>query len=86
MVCVFSIKKIEWCVFFRYRFPGTYRRIFPQVRMEDIQSLILLVDPNPEPSSGVLYLQTREQGTVDYDRTPSIVIQYFTIYRFILKY
>nr|YP_010565854.1 photosystem I assembly protein Ycf4 [Medicago turbinata]UZC30458.1 photosystem I assembly protein Ycf4 [Medicago turbinata] len=75
----FFDKKNRMVCFFRYGFPGKYRRIFLQVRMEDIQSLIL---HNPDPSSGVLYMQTREQGTIPltpvddyYDRTPRNVIQ-----------
>nr|YP_010584719.1 photosystem I assembly protein Ycf4 [Galega orientalis]UZU69664.1 photosystem I assembly protein Ycf4 [Galega orientalis] len=78
----FFDKKNRTVCFFRYGFPGTYRRIFLRVRMEDIQSLILQANANPEPSSGVLYMQTREQGTIPltpvdeyYDRTPRNVIQ-----------
>nr|YP_009657060.1 putative photosystem I assembly protein Ycf4 [Medicago intertexta]YP_010566158.1 photosystem I assembly protein Ycf4 [Medicago granadensis]YP_010566903.1 photosystem I assembly protein Ycf4 [Medicago ciliaris]QCO73958.1 putative photosystem I assembly protein Ycf4 [Medicago intertexta]UZC30990.1 photosystem I assembly protein Ycf4 [Medicago granadensis]UZC32660.1 photosystem I assembly protein Ycf4 [Medicago ciliaris]UZC32736.1 photosystem I assembly protein Ycf4 [Medicago ciliaris]UZC328 len=78
----FFDKKNKMVCFFRYGFPGTYRRIFLRVRMEDIQSLILQANPNPELSSGVLYMQTREQGTIPltpvddyYDRTPRNVIQ-----------
>jgi len=53
----FFDKKNRMVYFFRYRFPRTYRRIFLQVHMEDIQSLILQANPNPEPSSDVLYMQ-----------------------------
>lgn len=73
----FFDKKNRMVCFFRYGFPGTYRRIFLRVHMEDIQSLIL--QANPEPSSGVLYMQTREQGTIPLtpvdDRTLRNVIQ-----------
>ena len=73
----FFDKKNKMVCFFRYGFPGTYRRIFLRVRIEDIQCLIL--QANPEPSSGVLYMQTREQGTIPLtpvdDRTPRNVIQ-----------
>ena len=73
----FFDKKNRMVCFFRYGFPGTYRRIFLRVHMEDIQSHIL--QANPEPSSGVLYMQTREQGTIPLtpvdDRTLRNVIQ-----------
>nr|BBU53527.1 photosystem I assembly protein Ycf4 [Lens orientalis] len=58
----FFDKKNRMVCFFRYGFPGTYCCIFLRVHMEDIQSLI--IQGNPEPCSGVLYMQTREPGTI----------------------
>lgn len=87
----FFDKKNGMVCFFRYGFPGKNRRIFLRVRMDDIQSLIIhskietkkdsRSKKDSKYRSGVLYMQTREQGAIpltpidDYYRTPAKVIQ-----------
>nr|YP_010555353.1 Ycf4 [Adinobotrys atropurpureus]UYR21991.1 Ycf4 [Adinobotrys atropurpureus] len=82
----FFDKKNRMVCFFRYGFPGKNRRIFLRVRMDDIQSLIIQSKKETKKdsrylSSGVLYMQTREQGAIpltpidDYYRTPRKVAQ-----------
>nr|QJQ75562.1 photosystem I assembly protein Ycf4 [Glycyrrhiza asymmetrica]QJQ78298.1 photosystem I assembly protein Ycf4 [Glycyrrhizopsis flavescens]QJQ79896.1 Ycf4 [Glycyrrhizopsis flavescens] len=81
----FFDKKNKMVCFFRYGFPGKNRRIFIRVRMDDIQSLIIQSQIETKKDSryrsGVLYMQTREQGAIpltpidDYYRTPRKVAQ-----------
>nr|UWV18996.1 photosystem I assembly protein Ycf4 [Coronilla valentina subsp. glauca] len=65
---LFDKKRGIVCIF-RYGFPGKNRRIFIRVLMNDIQSFIIQSKMENKKEgrylrSGVLYMQTREQGAI----------------------